>query len=131
MILVDTSVLIDFFKGTKNEASQKLRTVLQRGMPFGITSFIFQEVLQGAASEKEYSILDSYLRTQRFYHLKDPVDSFARAARIHMDCRKKGITVRSTIDCLIVETALEHDLFLLHNDSDFTAIARVVPLKVY
>jgi predicted nucleic acid-binding protein len=131
MILVDTSVLIDFFKGTKNEASQKLRTVLQRGIPFGITSCIFQEVLQGAASEKEYSILDSYLRTQRFYHLKDPVDSFARAARIYMNCRKKGITVRSTIDCLIVETALEHDLFLLHNDSDYTAIARVVPMKVY
>jgi len=131
VILADTSVLIDFFKGVKNEASQKLRTVLQRGMPFGITSFIFQEVLQGAASEKEYSVLDSYLRTQRFYHLKDPVDSFARAARIYMNCRKKGITVRSIIDCLIVETALEHDLFLLHNDSDFPAIARVAPLKFY
>jgi predicted nucleic acid-binding protein len=131
MILVDTSALIDFLKGAKNEASQKLELIMQRGVPFGITSFIFQEVLQGAASEKEYSVLDSYLRTQRFYHLKDPVDSFARAARIYMDCRKRGITVRSTIDCLIVETALEHDLFLLHNDSDFTAIARVVPLQFY
>ena len=131
MILVDTSVLIDFFKGVKNEASQKLRTLLQRGIPFGITSFIFQEVLQGAASEKEYSVLDGYLRTQRFYYLKDPVGSFARAARIYVNCRKKGITVRSTIDCLIVQTALEHDLFLLHNDTDFTAIARVVPLKFY
>jgi len=131
MILVDTSVLIDFFKGVKNEASQKLESVLQRDISFGITSFIFQEVLQGAASEKEYSVLDKYLRTQRFYHLKDPIDSFARAARIYMNCRKKRITVRSTIDCLIVETALEHDLFLLHNDSDFSAIARVVPLKFY
>lgn len=131
MILVDTSVLIDFFKGVKNTASQKLESVLQRGISFGITPFIFQEVLQGAGSEKEYSALDSYLRTQRFYHLKDPIDSFARAARTYMDCRKKGITVRSTIDCLVVQTALEHDLYLLHNDADFTAIARVVPLKVY
>jgi predicted nucleic acid-binding protein len=131
MILVDTSVLIDFFKGVENEGVQKLKAVLDRGIPFGINSFIFQEVLQGAASEKEYSLLDRYLRTQRFYHLKDPVDSFARAARIYMDCRRKGITIRSTIDCLIVETVLEHDLFLLHNDNDFSAIARVIPFKSY
>ena len=131
MILVDTSVLIDFFKGVENEGVQKLKAVLDRGIPFGINSFIFQEVLQGAASEKEYSLLDRYLRTQRFYHIKDPVDSFARAARIYMDCRRKGITIRSTIDCLIVETVLEHDLFLLHNDNDFSAIARVIPFKSY
>jgi predicted nucleic acid-binding protein len=86
---------------------------------------------QGAISEKEYSLLDSYLRTQLFYHLKEPVESYAMAARIYMDCRKKGITVRSTIDCLIAETALEHDLLLLHNDSDFTAMAGIIPLKVY
>lgn len=88
-------------------------------------------MLQGAASEKEYSLLDSYLRTQRFYHLMDAIESYAGAARIYMDCRKKGITVRSTIDCLIAETALEYDLLLLHSDSDFTAIAQIVPLKIY
>ena len=131
MILVDTSVLIDFFKGTKTETVEKLEWVLRKGIPFGINSFIFQEVLQGAASEKEYTLLDSYLRTQRFYDLKDAIESYAGAARIYMSCRKKGITVRSTIDCLIAETALEHDLLLLHNDSDFAAIARVVPLKIY
>jgi hypothetical protein len=131
MILVDTSVLIDFFKGMKSDPVEKLEWVLQKGIPFGINSFIFQEVLQGAASEKEYSLLDSYLRTQRFYHLMDAIESCAGAARIYMNCRKKGITVRSTIDCLIAETALEHDLPLLHNDSDFTAIAQTVPLRTY
>jgi predicted nucleic acid-binding protein len=131
MILVDTSVLIDFFRGRKNETAQKFEWVLQKGIPFGINSLIFQEVLQGAASEKEYSVLDSYLRSQRFYHLKEPVESYAKAARIYMDCRKKGIAVRSTIDCLIAETALEHDLSLLHNDADFTAMAAIIPLKTY
>jgi predicted nucleic acid-binding protein len=131
MILVDTSVLIDFFKGVTNEAHEKLEWILRKGVPFGINSFIFQEILQGAASEKEYSLLNSYLRTQRFYFLKEPVDSYAKAARIYMDCRKKGITVRSTIDCLIAQTALEHDLFLLHNDNDFTAMAGIIPLKFY
>jgi predicted nucleic acid-binding protein len=55
----------------------------------------------------------------------------AAAAKIYMDCRKKGITLCSTIDCLIAETAIEHDLFILHNDNDFYAIARVAPLKIY
>ena len=48
-----------------------------------------------------------------------------------MDCRKKGITIRSTIDCLIAETALEHDLRLLHNDNDFVAMSQVIPLKFF
>jgi predicted nucleic acid-binding protein len=131
MILVDTSVLIHFFKGVDSESSRKFRIVLQRGIPFGINSLIFQEVLQGAGSEKEYLTLKKYLETQRFYHLREPIDSFAKAAKIYLDCRKKGITIRSTIDCVIAETALENDLFLLHDDKDFDAIAKVVPLKFF
>jgi predicted nucleic acid-binding protein len=120
MILADTSVLIDFFRGADTKAKARFEQVLRQPLPFGITSFIFQEVLQGAASEKEYATLKRYLETQKFYHLSDPVESFARAARIYMLCRKKGITVRSTIDCLVAQTALEHNLLLLHNDRDFT-----------
>ena len=131
MILVDTSVLIDFLKGFQTEGRDKFEVVLHRKIPFGITSFILQEVLQGAASEKEFLLLKKYLLSQKFYHPKDPVDSFARAARIYMDCRKQGITIRSTIDCIIVQTALEHDLFLLHNDNDFNVMAKVVPIKLY
>jgi predicted nucleic acid-binding protein len=131
MILVDTSILIPFFKGLDKEGTQKLKAILRQETPFGINSFIFQEVLQGSVSEKEYMVLKQYLETQRFYHLKDPLESFAKAARIYMDGRKKGVTVRSTIDCLIAETALEHDLFLLHDDRDFDEIAKIVPLKIY
>jgi predicted nucleic acid-binding protein len=131
MILVDTSVLIHFFKGVEGESSRKFRSVLERRIPFGINSLIFQEVLQGAGSEKEYLTLKKYLETQRFYHLKDPIGSFAGAAKIYLDCRKKGITIRSTIDCLIAQTALENDLLLLHEESDFDLMARVVPLKFF
>ncbi len=131
MILVDTSVLIEFFKGLKTEGSQKFEKILRQRVPFGINSFILQEVLQGTASEKEFALLKKYLSTQRFYHLKVAIDSFINAARLYMKCRKKGITVKSTIDCLIAETVLEHDLMLLHNDNDFTAMSKVVPLKFY
>src|SRR4030042_1071857 len=131
MILVDTSVLIDFFKGRKNNPCQKFELILNQGLPFGINSFIFQEVLQGAKSDKEFKTLKKYLETQRFYNLNDPVESFAKAARIYFDCQKKGITIRSTIDCLIAQTALEHDLFLLHNDTDFDAMTAVIRLRIY
>ena len=131
MILVDTSVLIHFLKGAKTEKSRKFSIILQRRMPFGINSLIFQEVLQGAGSEKEYLTLREYLETQRFYHLKDPIDSFAKAAKMYLDCRKKGITIRSTIDCLVAQTALENDLLLLHEDSDFDLMAKVIPLKFF
>jgi hypothetical protein len=64
MILVDTSVLIQFFKGIHSEGAKKFSIVLQRKIPFGINSLIFQEVLQGARSEKEYLILKKYLENQ-------------------------------------------------------------------
>ena len=131
MILVDTSVLIDFFKGNENEQCKKFKTVITRNIPFGINSVIYQEVLQGAPSDKEYKLLNEYLSTQTFYHLRNPVQSYAEAASIYIMCRKKGITVRSTIDCIIAQTAIEHDLYLLHNDRDFEAIAESVKLKIY
>jgi predicted nucleic acid-binding protein len=131
MILVDTSVMIDFFKGTETEECRKFEEVLKRRIPFGINSHIMQEILQGAASEKEFKLLKKYLSTQRFYHPKDFVESYINAAKIYFECRKQGITIRSTIDCIIAQTAVEHDLMLLHKDNDFNLISKIIPLKFY
>ena len=131
MILVDTSVLIDFFKGIKNPAEVKFKSILEQDIPFGITSLIYQEVLQGAKSEKEYAGLKKYLSSQRFFHPQDPIETFAKAAGIYFRCRKKGITVRSTVDCMIAQIAIESELLLLHNDRDFEAMAAVAALKFF
>lgn len=131
MILVDTSVLIDFFRGKQNETSRRFKSILQEKVPFGINSFIYQEVLQGARTGREFSLLRAYLGTQRFFHPKDPVASYEEAARMFFDCRQKGITLRSTIDCLIAQIAIEHELVLLHNDRDFESIAKVRKLRTY
>ncbi len=61
MILVDMSVLIDFFKGIKNIPYEKFKMILDNNIPFGITPFTYQEILQGAKSKREYNILNSYL----------------------------------------------------------------------
>ena len=131
MILVDTSVLIDLFKGTENEAVDSFRDIIRQQRPFGITAEIYLEVLQGAKTSKEYISLKEYLSTQRFFHPKDPLTSYADAANIYYSCRRKGVTIRSTIDCLIAQIAIEHELLLLHNDNDFNAMASVVGLHVY
>lgn len=131
MILVDTSVLIDLFKGNDNEAVRSFRDVIEQQIPFGISSLIYQEILQGAKTRKEYTTLQEYLSTQRFFNPKDHLSSYSGAADLYFRCRKKGITIRSTIDCLIAQTALEHDLFLLHNDNDFYAMSTLIDLRIY
>jgi hypothetical protein len=131
VILVDTSVLIAFFKGAPTAPARKFRKVLAQQIPFGITSLIYQELLQEAKSEQEYAMLRKYLETQNFYQPLHPVETYERAAKIYFNCRKKGLTIRSTIDCLIAQISLEHRLLLLHDDSDFVRIAKVVGLKFY
>jgi predicted nucleic acid-binding protein len=131
MILVDTSVLIDFFKGVQNPAEVRFKAILEQDIPFGITSLIYQEVLQGAKSEKEYAGLKEYLSSQRFFHPQDPLETFAAAAGIYFRCRKKGISVGSTVDCVIAQIAIENELLLLHNDRHFEAMAAVAPLKFF
>jgi predicted nucleic acid-binding protein len=131
MILVDTSVLIDFFKGLDNEGVSCFKDVIKQQIPFGITSVVYQEILQGAKNKKEYNLLKEYLNCQRFFHPIDPLTTYENAALIYFSCRKKGITIRSTIDCLIAQIAIEHDLLLLQNDKDFVNMASIVELKLF
>lgn len=125
MYLVDTSVWLDFFRNRSTQAVSQLEEILEENLPFGITSVIYQEVLQGADSLRDFSKLQEYLATQKFYHPQDPILSYEQAANLYFTCRRQGITIRGTIDCLIAQIAIEHQLRLLHNDRDFSQIAKV------
>jgi predicted nucleic acid-binding protein len=92
----------------------------------GITSVIYQEILQGAKTERLFQKFRVYFSDQRFYHPIDPIKTYTEAAWIYYRCRRKGITVRSTTDCLIARIAIEHDLILLHNDQDFSRMTQVI-----
>lgn len=126
MYLVDTSVWIGYMREEENEATEHLAEVATRGHPFGITGVIYQEVLQGAASKTKFGYLAEYLSSQTFYHPRDSVESHGEAALIYFRCRRAGVTVRSAVDCLIARIAIEHDLMLLHDDSDFENMATVI-----
>jgi len=131
MVLVDTSILIDFLRGADNAAVRRFQQILDSNIPFGISPLTYLEVLQGTRTDKDYATVKSYLETHRFFSLLDEKESYAAAARIYFDCRRKGITINSTVDCLIAQTAIENDLTLLHNDADFDRMRRVAPLKIY
>ena len=126
MILVDTSVLIDYLKGRENDKSNLFQIILNRNLPYGITNLIFLEVLQGAKSKREFNKIKKYLETIVFYDLKNGKESYEKIAELNLYCRKSGITVRSTIDLIIAQIAIENELSLLHNDRDFDNISSVV-----
>lgn len=123
MVLVDTSVIIGYLKGNENNKVLLLHEILERKAPYGIAAFTYQEILQGARDEAEWETLHEYMSTQEIYYLTPAVDTFMKGARLYYDLRRKGITPRSTVDLLIVLTALEHELALLHDDRDFDIIA--------
>jgi len=125
VILVDTSVWIDFVRGRETDAVARLRVALDRGVVAALTPFIYQEILQGADSERSFRQLREFFGSQTFLHPRDPVDSHAEAARLYIECRRKGVTVRSAVDCLVAQTAIEHGVALLHDDRDFDGLARV------
>jgi predicted nucleic acid-binding protein len=132
LILIDTSVWIDYLRGKDTSAVTQLEQILDRDLPYGITSLIYQEILQGADSELSLARFERYFGTQTLYLPRDPLATHGDAARLYGRCRRSGVTIRSTIDCLIAQIAIEQDLLLLHSDKDFDRIAAVVPeLKIY
>ena len=132
MILVDTSIFIGYFRNLEETPYDKMNYIIDNDIPFGICYYVYQELLQGAANDREYGLLKEYLETLPFYDLRYGKESFEKAASMYMNCRKKGITIRSTIDLIIAEIAIENNLFLFHDDNDYTNISKIYKeLKIY
>jgi|CXWL01.1.fsa_nt_gi predicted nucleic acid-binding protein len=132
MLLVDTSVWIDYLRGGRSDQVGWFEDALEHDYGIGLTAQIYQEVLQGADSEASFARLDEVLSTQTLYEPLDALESHREAARIYFLCRRAGLTIRSTIDCLIARVAIEHDLLLLTSDRDFAHMASVLPeLRLY
>jgi predicted nucleic acid-binding protein len=130
VIVVDSSVLIAFFRGHQNSAVERLVRLETDGIPFLLPGVCFQEVLQGARDEREWGLLEEYLGSQEQLFSPNPALTYREAARIYYDCRRRGLTLRSSVDCFIAQLVLEVDGTLLHNDGDFESIAQVRPLQL-
>ena len=132
MVLVDTSVWVDYLHGDASPQVRALGNLLSGEEIVGIAPIILQEILQGADSAERFETWRKYFADLFCYLPKDPVESHVAAARLYQDCRKARKTPRSSNDCLIAQIAIENDLALLHKDRDFKAIASVIPqLRLY
>jgi predicted nucleic acid-binding protein len=129
LIVVDTSVLVDFLRGRETGPVERFVEIEKRSVPYAIPGVCCQELLQGARDEKEWKKLSKYLETQIVLHSREPWRTHFGAARIFFDCRRKGITIRGPLDCFIAQLVLETGGDLLHDDDDFEKIARVRPLR--
>ena len=128
MILVDTSVWIDFFAGRDLPHVATLEQFILENEDLALCGIILTEILQGIADDKAHRRVRSDLSP--LIMLPMPETVFIRAADIYRKLRKAGITIRKSNDCIIAATALEHRCRLLHNDKDFLPIAEYCSLKV-
>jgi predicted nucleic acid-binding protein len=126
MLLIDTSVWVSVFRDRSGQVRQQLETVIDDRAVL-LTRFTQLELLQGALNDREWDLLSTYLENQDYIEPNN--HSWQAAARIYYDLRRKGLTVRSPIDCCIAQAALENDLLLIHNDRDFETIAQVRSLQ--
>ena len=127
MILVDTSVWIDFFSPSPGRAGDELRRMIDEAEPFALTGVIVTEIFQGLRRDVH--------RIERFLSLWEMLEprgfsTYREASAISRLARSKGVSLKS-INTLIAAIALEHHANLFSLDKDFSRIARISPLRLY
>ena len=129
MILVDSSVWIDYFQGRITAQTEKLDGVLGQE-PLAIGDLILTEVLQGLESEQAARDVEALLRRFEIVAMAGEAIAVAGARNFRV-LRRRGITVRKTIDLLIGTWCIENRASLLHNDSDFHPMTRHLGLREF
>ncbi len=117
MILVDSSVWIDYFRGTTTPQAEKLDSLLGTE-PIATGDLILTEVLQGFVSDRDFNQARKLMTSLVFVELGGK-DLAIQAARNFRVLRSQGITVRKTIDTVIATRCIESGLPLLYSDRDF------------
>ncbi len=127
MILVDSSVWVDFFSSSPGRAGAELRRMIDESEPFALTGVVVAEVLQGLT--RDAGRIEQFLVQ---WDMLEPTGfaTYREAAAIYRGARAKGISL-TTIDTLIAAIALEHGTSVFTLDQDFSRIARITRLALY
>ena len=128
MWIVDSSVWIDYFGGQNTPQTEILHAALgQRSI--GLGDIILCEVLQGYRSRRDFETARRALFRFPIYAIGG-AEIAVSSAENYRTLRRKGITVRKTVDCLIATFVIENDLSLLHSDRDFDPFETHLGLNV-
>ncbi len=128
MTLTDSSVWIDYFNGVANWQTDRLDRLLGSEV-IAIGDLILAEVLQGFRNDTDYARAKSLLGSLPCFSLAGYKRALATAENFRT-LRKRGVTIRKTVDVFIATACLDYDLELLHNDRDFDAMESVLGLRV-
>ena len=128
MLLVDSAVWVDWFNGDSGPHVRRLEKALSASERVGIAPVILTEVLLGLADEDEFETGRTVLLGLPLLPLDG--EGHAEAARLYGSLRRRGVTVRGAVDCIIAQTCLAADAELLSPDRDFAAIARHSKLRL-
>jgi predicted nucleic acid-binding protein len=127
MILVDSSIWIDYFNGKKTPQTDWLDSALGT-TPVIMGDLILTEVLQGFQNNREFKIAKDLLLGMPFMAMVG-LDIAVESAENHRSLRKRGVTVRKTIDVIIGTFCIHYQLPLLHDDRDFEPMVTYLGLK--
>jgi predicted nucleic acid-binding protein len=128
MVIVDTTVWIDYLRGTENAETRWLERELQN-QRLGLTDLILCEVLQGIREQNVFARVRADLLKFKVFPTGGSEFAIA-AAQNYRELRQRGYTVHKTIDCLIATFCLQAKHELLHRDRDFECFEKVLGLRV-
>jgi len=128
VILVDSSVWIDYFRGQITPQTNRLDELLGAEALL-VGDLILAEVLQGFRHQRDFNQARRLLESFEIVVLSNPLLA-VQAARNFRELRTHGVTVRKTIDTVIATWCIEHDHALLHSDRDFDAFEKHLGLEV-
>ena len=117
MVLVDSSVWIDYFGATLNPKVNQLDIILDH-QDVLVGDLVMAEVLQGIRSDREFHIVRQSFSILEQVSLIDPFLA-VKCAQNYRILRQLGVTIRKTVDCVIATWCVEHQVPLLHSDKDF------------
>jgi predicted nucleic acid-binding protein len=127
LILVDSSVWVDFFSSRPGRGGGELRRMIEESEPFSLTGVVVAEVLQGLTRDagriEEFLAQWDMLEPQGF-------ETYRQAAAIYRAARARGVSL-TTIDTLVAAVALEHRASVFTLDQDFSRIAKFTGLGLY
>lgn len=129
MIVVDTSVWVDFFRDSGTWQVEHLTQLIADDDPVALTDIVLTEILQGLPNDREARRVERRLLVFDVLRL-EALDDFRRAAALYRQARTRGITIRRTLDCLIASVCVRDDTPLLHADADFDRLATCTKLRV-
>jgi predicted nucleic acid-binding protein len=128
VVIVDSTVWVDYLRGTRNAETDWLDAELDR-QRLGVTDLIVCEVLQGVRDDTLAAVVERQLLKLRIFETGS-FDLAREAARNYRTLRTRGQTVRKTIDCLIATFCLREGHSLLHSDRDFDPFEEFLGLSV-